>query len=485
MRASARTMIAIAATAGVLAGCAKSPAGSATAAKPPKLHLAGDLQAAAGQALGAPMAAGVNGAAVNGTAVRGGPDIDPGFNGFTGFGGYVLSGTLPATPTHAPVWRWTATLATSDEIVKLGQLVGVTGTPQRHAHGWLLSSSAGEVRVSDGGGHQWSFSRADTLSCSAFSVDIDHAGDTVTGSGCAVAVGVPPQISSDGGVPTPETSAVAPTPTASGPDSAHARAAAAALLSGLNISGSEQVDVGAPTSTVTMTQSVGGLATEGLETSVTVDATGVEAATGRLEQPTKGDDYPLRTAKDAFTDLNQRPRMMMMPYCGPMPMRIPNGPDGKFPLNSAAPGVAPGVVPGLAPRGGPDVQSPPTAVGAPPVPPTAVDSPPAPPTPVVSVPAPSAVEPVPSCPTPKPTPVTGASLGLQLTYDGSGAGAEILVPSWLFTIDGSTSPTAVIAIDPAYLAGPDELPGAGTTAVEPNSGPPVPAPGKDLASPTK
>ena len=455
MRASARTMIAIVATAGVLAGCAKSPVGSAATGKPPKLHLAGDLQAAAGQVAVAPMAAGVNGAAVNGTAVRGGPDIDPGFTGFNGFGGYVLSGTLPDTPTHAPVWRWAPTLATSDEIVKLGQLVGVAGTPQRHAHGWLLSASAGEVRVSDGGGHQWSFSRADTLSCSAFSVDIDHAGDTVTGSGCAVAVGVPPQISSDGGVPTPETSAVAPTPPASGPDSAHARAAAAALLSGLNISGSEQVDIGAPTSTVTMTQSVGGFATEGLETSVTVDSTGVEAATGRLEQPTKGDDYPLRTAKDAFTDLNQRPRMMMMPYCGPMPMRIPTGPDEKFPLNSAAPGVAP--------PGGPDVQP-------------GVETTVAPRT---------AIAPVPSCPTPKPTPVTGASLGLQLTYDGSGAGAEILVPSWLFTVDGSTSPAAAIAIDPAYLAGPDESPGAGTTAVEPNSGAPVPAPGKDLASPTK
>ena len=142
-------------------------------------------------------------------------------------------------------------------------------------------------------------------------------------------------------------------------------------------------------------------------------------------------------------------------------MRIPDGPNAKLALNSAAPGVAPG--------GGPDVQP-------------GVETTVAPPTPVVSVPA---IEPVPSCPTPKPTPVTGASLGLQLTYDGAGAGAEILVPSWLFTIDGSTSPTAVIAIDPAYLAGPDESPGAGTTAVEPNSGPPVPAPGKDLASPTK
>ena len=143
---------------------------------------------------------------------------------------------------------------------------------------------------------------------------------------------------------------IAPTPPPNGPDDGHARAAAAALLAGLKVTGAEQVDVGAPTSTVTVTQSVNGLVTEGLETSVTVDATGVEAATGRLEQPTKGDDYPLRTAKDAFADLNDRPRMMLMPYCGPMPMRIPDGPTGKFPLNSAGPAVAPS--PGVAPAPG-------------------------------------------------------------------------------------------------------------------------------------
>ena len=471
MRASARTMIAIAAAAGVLAGCAKSPTGGAAIGTPPKLHLAGDAQTAAGDAAGAPMPA-----AVNGAAVRGGPDLDPGFTGFNGFGGYVLTGTLPDSPTHAPVWRWAATAATSDEVVKLGQLVGVSGTPERHAHGWLLSSATGEVRVSDQGGHQWSFNRIDPLSCGSFSVDIDNAGDAMSGSGCAVAVPAATTVAQPPGAVL-----VAPTPPVSGPDEAHARATAAALLSGLNIAGSEQVDVGAPTSTVTLTQTVGGLATEGLETLVTVDATGIEAATGRLEQPTKGDDYPLRTAKDAFTDLSQRPRMMMMPYCGPVvigpvPLGAPGAPDGKFPLNSAVPGVAPGAA-------------------APSAPPTPVDSPPTGPTPLDSPPAPTGVEPVPSCPTPKPTPVTGASLGLQLTYDGSGAGAEILVPSWLFSIEGSTNPTPVIAIDPAYLAGPDESPGAGTTAVEPNSAPPAPPPvaspvakplaGKDLPSPTK
>ena len=278
--------------------------------------------------------------------VRGGPDIDPGFNGFRGFGGYVLdrnaaqrrrpmrrsgAGRRPPRPKtrSSNSARWSVSPA----------------RPQRHAHGWLLSSAAGEVRVSDHGGHHWSFSRADTLACGPFSVDIDNADDATSGVGCAVAVSVPRAQRA----PAPATGDRRLRPP--GPDDAHARAAAAALLSGLNISGSEQVDVGAPTSTVTMTQSVGGLVTQGLETSVTVDATGIEAATGRLEQPTKGDDYPLRTAKDAFADLNNRPRMMMMPYCGPLPERTgagwtcavgaPPGRQAGLAGSSRCPGVRP------------------------------------------------------------------------------------------------------------------------------------------------
>ena len=198
MRAYPRTMIAVAVATGLLAGCAKAPAGSGSGAHPPKLHLGTGAQTAAGaagDAAVAPMPAGINGA-----AVRGGPDIDP---GFTGFGGYVLTGTLPDGPTHAPVWRWSATQATKDEISKLGALVGVTGTPQRHAHGWLLTSAAGEVRVSDRSGHQWSFIRADALACGPFSVDIDNAGDATSGVGCAVAVSALPPIAADasGAVP--------------------------------------------------------------------------------------------------------------------------------------------------------------------------------------------------------------------------------------------------------------------------------------------
>jgi hypothetical protein len=63
------------------------------------------------------------------------------------------------------------------------------------------------------------------------------------------------------------------------------------------------------------------------------------------------------------------------------------------------------------------------------------------------------------CPGIGPRVVTGARLGLTMAYDGSG---PILVPAWLFTIQGSDDPTPVIAVERAYLADPE--PGAGATA---------------------
>ncbi len=56
-----------------------------------------------------------------------------------------------------------------------------------------------------------------------------------------------------------------------------------------------------------------------------------------------------------------------------------------------------------------------------------------------------------TCPTPEPQKITGAVLGLQLEYDATGSGSDIMVPTWFFTVDGSTYPTTVIAVDPSFL----------------------------------
>jgi len=58
----------------------------------------------------------------------------------------------------------------------------------------------------------------------------------------------------------------------------------------------------------------------------------------------------------------------------------------------------------------------------------------------------------PGCEEPPPIKVTGAVLGLTIAHDAKGA---VLVPAWLFAVEGQNDPIAQIAIDPAYLAPPD------------------------------
>ena len=50
-----------------------------------------------------------------------------------------------------------------------------------------------------------------------------------------------------------------------------------------------------------------------------------------------------------------------------------------------------------------------------------------------------------------PLEVTGASFGLSLQWEGE---KPVLVPSWLFAINGSPEPLPVVAVDPSYLQNP-------------------------------
>ncbi|HMC70569.1 MAG TPA: hypothetical protein VKJ07_15540, partial [Mycobacteriales bacterium] len=247
----------------LLTGCASRQGAVARSSTPPKLHIAHTDVAAAG--VGAPMAATAGG---------------PASGRLSFFGEFVLVGSLPDKPTHAPVWRWAGAAATQEEVARVGHAVGVSGTPQRHAHGWLLSSAAGEVRVADTAGHEWSYTRADLRSCSPYLLDIDSEPNGSV-SGCATATSSGEQIPN-------------------GPDDATSRAAAAPVISGLGLEGAEQVNVGAPSSYVSISPLIGGLQTQGIETSIDIDTTGVRSAHGRLAAPAAGDDYPLRTAKQGF-----------------------------------------------------------------------------------------------------------------------------------------------------------------------------------------
>ena len=181
---------------------------------------------------------------------------------------------------------------------------------------------------------------------------------------------------------------------------------------------------------------IAGMPTQGIEVNVNVDARGIAAATGHLQAPTAGDDYPLQTAKAAFDSLAARPQPAIARYCGPMP----SGPN-RFGGVASAP-AASAAAPVSAP---PDV---PSATTAP------VDSAPAESAPVESAPV--------TCPTPEPIKITGAKLGLEIEYNATSSGATILVPSWFFTLaDGSVATTA-IAVDPSYLGTPPQPTDDGT-----------------------
>jgi len=80
----------------------------------------------------------------------------------------------------------------------------------------------------------------------------------------------------------------------------------------------------------------------------------------------------------------------------------------------------------------------------------------------------------PGCEPRQPMKVTGATLGLTMDQDQHGA---ILVPAWLFDIEGQSQKTAQVAIDPAYLAPPPTprpLPGGPANTGTPQVVPPAP-----------
>lgn len=348
-----------------LAGCGQVRAGSGATGQPPRLHLATGSDTGTGSA-----------ATARDAAPAAPVPVDGG-----GFGGWVLVGALPDQPTRAAVRRWPDGAAGTAEVRRLAGVLGVTGTPARHADGWVVAGTTGELRVRDDGGHQWSYTRADRADCPPVAVDVDHP-DSASGAACGMAVSP--------GQPMP-----------AGPSPAATRSMAGPLLAGLGLASADvaaaTVYQGSPSSTLSVSPTVDGMPTQGLETTVYADRTGIIGASGRLDLPAPGDVYPLRTAKQAFDDLARQPRPLMEPYCGPIP---------------GAPGRTSGA----------------------PLPPT-------------------------RCPSPVPVRVTGARIGLLLSYDASsdthGMGVPLMVPAWFFTVaTGGTGPV-VIAIDPSFLAPPD------------------------------
>jgi hypothetical protein len=467
-------------TAGVLlAGCASKNSALGSGGKPPKLLIGTGTSAGAAAA---PMIAAA-GVPAKGAAIAPEP-----IGGFGGFGGYVISGTLPTQPTHAPIYTWQSGKATEADVAKLANAFGLTGTPVRHSHGWELKTSGGDLRVRDGDDQPWSYVRGDSLDCPAYQTDIDNPDGVSTGFACAVSATPPIAAPATPGTATSPATPVTPVTPVQGPDETATRAAAASLLSALGVTGSDEFNASSPASTLTVSPQIDGMPTQGIETDVDVDALGIRAAEGQLAAPKAGDDYPLQTATAAFKSLADRPVPAIAMYCGPIPggpmlpvtsgqeqapltpgtsavpAPVASGPNTKFPLNPAASATPDTVL----------VASPPPALVSGP----AVDSA-APASPLAGY-SPLPVQSAYACPTPKPQKVTGAVIGLQVEYNATGAttatdgtttgGSNIMVPTWFFTVEGSTDPLTVIAVDPSFLGDQTPIPTVGAATSEGSGG---------------
>jgi hypothetical protein len=242
----------------------------------------------------APLAVSVPGAAAAGGAEPALGLSRGGTGSWAGPGSYVLRGSLPTSPTRAPVVSL-GTRGPADEAT-VRQLAAALGlaTATRAGDDWVASSGGSRLRVYAYPGHPWVYARADAVACPPLSLDgFDPPGSAVA-CGYAVPAGPSgkPLVPSDAAVRTASSRVLA----AAGLDPATAAVAY----------GAATVD---PTAV--------GLPTEGVTTRVEVDASGVRTATGWLPDPRAGTTYPLLTAADVFRELQHEPRPM--PAC---PMKL-------------------------------------------------------------------------------------------------------------------------------------------------------------------
>lgn len=322
---------------------------------------------------------------------------------------FVLTGTLPDGPASARV----ATLSVDTRIdaAALAAVLGLTGKPQAIP-----------------GGHQWTGAVGTLM-----------VYDTPAGAASGEAWGMVPGAWSffRGAVDLPVAASDAPTaePTTVDPGTVDPSSPAAPVGStaqvddvlrtvGLHPAAAVRTGDSGWTS-VSVDPDVDGARTTGLATQLSTSGGVLVSAQGFLTRVTPGADYPIISAAAAFKELQSRPipqPMMLCPQIAPdAPAKDSSDSSGQSTPVPSDPsgGSEPGGVVGPGPLG---------------------------------------------CGRPAaPANITGAQLGLVL--DGSDTG-PLLVPAWLFSVEGSDVPLPMIAVEPAYLAvsdGPGGIGGIGGT----------------------
>ena len=376
---------------------------------------------------------------------------------------WVFNGTEPTTPATGPVLTYDSTAVTETDVTALATSLGLTAQPTKHAHGWDVTDGKATLQVRDSG--EWAYSR-ESGPCQSVYLDLDSA-DGSGGVACAsgttstsVASGVSVSASADSsGIVPPAAPVPAPTEQSScGPavdclpvapvvcpdrtscpssipapiSDAAALAAADPIIKAAHLEGTPYI---APWG--------------GAPATVLLDPTITGLPTSGLQTSIAVDEQGV---------LNGYGRIGT-------PAQV-----GQYPVISSA---------------------------------EALKTLNAMPQPMIDIACPvekninpsvsAAPVPLPGCGSPTPMVLTKAIFGLQLQWDSA---HPTLVPAWLYTPQGSTDPSGVIAavaVDPAYIAAPATptpdtslLPsaiavppapaGSGSVAGSSGSGEPVPAP---------
>ncbi|MFF5492877.1 hypothetical protein [Streptomyces aquilus] len=211
---------------------------------------------------------------------------------------YQADGSLPDGPDSAPVYRASGEV-TEDEVARLAEALGVTGTPVLEGKAWKVGGQdpAGpSLQVNQLAPGTWTFHRY------APGTD-DCKSETVCASDPAAPADAP--VSED-----VAEKAAAPVLKAVGQDDAKIDAS--------QVMGAQRVVNADPV--------VGGLPTHGWTTGVTVNTQGeVVGGSGQLKAPVKGDTYPVVGAEKALELMNARPaadhRMGIGGCASPVPLK--------------------------------------------------------------------------------------------------------------------------------------------------------------------
>ncbi|MFD3869701.1 hypothetical protein [Streptomyces sp. NPDC058623] len=333
-----------------------------------------------------------------GTGAPTGPGIAPGEPDPAGSGvTYTADVPLPEAPGSAPAFAASGEV-TSDEVARLAKALGIEGAPRLGGDVWQVGESADgsgpRLTVTRQAPGTWSFSRFQGVPGTGDGSGNGAGDDCVRGKDTCGPATLP-----RGGTDSP----VAPGGGAGTPVSEEAARAAAAPVLAAAGQGDAKVDsrlVQGAVRVVSADPVVGGLATQGWSTKVSVGADSrVVAGSGELKAPVRSGERPVVGAVEALARLNAR-----------------NTGDGTGPNPSGCATSVP--------------LTPDTPVGA-------TDT------------VPCNPEPRPMKP-PRTESVRGAVLGLA---PGTVDGGRGLVPAWLFEVAGKSGGAGHTVVEPAAAEG--------------------------------